>query len=473
MSDFLLTLGKSPRARAAVRRLGLPIPLPVALRRDPSPWRARPLAEERIVVGAFGGARMLAPIASCLAAAGADAYLASPDLTPAFLEPCETFGRPARPLDALGPGARIRAVVYDATGIGDLAGLPSLFESVQPLVSRLASSGRIVVVARGGGEPETEAAAAQAALEGFVRSVAKEIGRAGATANLIRVEDGARKHLAPVLRFLLSGKSAFITGQPIAIGTPARDVEEQPPLVRPLEKKIALVTGAARGIGAATARALALEGAHVVCLDRPADVGPASQLAREIGGTPLGVDVAAEGGAGVVEQAVRALGGVDVLVHNAGITRDKTLARMSSEQWGSVLAVNLGAVLRMTAALEPLLRDQGRIVCLSSVAGIAGNVGQTAYAASKAGVLGFVRATAERLAERGITVNAVAPGFIETKMTAAMPMAIREAARRLSALGQGGRPEDVAQAIVFLASPGAQGITGRALRVCGGAFVGA
>ena len=171
--------------------------------------------------------------------------------------------------------------------------------------------------------------------------------------------------------------------------------------------------------------------------------------------------------------AVRALGGVDVIVHNAGITRDKTLARMKPELWDQVMEINLVAVLRTTAALEPMLRDHGRIVCLSSIAGISGNMGQTNYAASKAGIIGFVRSTAERLADRGVTVNAIAPGFIETRMTAAIPIAIREVGRRLSALGQGGLPEDVAQAITFLATPGAHGITGRTLRVCGGAFLGA
>jgi 3-oxoacyl-[acyl-carrier protein] reductase len=164
-------------------------------------------------------------------------------------------------------------------------------------------------------------------------------------------------------------------------------------------------------------------------------------------------------------------GPFDIVVHNAGITRDKTLARMKPEQWDQVLEVNLASVVRATAAVE--IRDGGRIVCLSSIAGLAGNMGQTAYAASKAGIVGFVRETSRKLAPRGITVNAIAPGFIETRLTAAIPVAIREVARRLSALAQGGLPEDVAQAIVFLASPGAQGITGRTLRVCGGAFVGA
>jgi 3-oxoacyl-[acyl-carrier protein] reductase len=148
---------------------------------------------------------------------------------------------------------------------------------------------------------------------------------------------------------------------------------------------------------------------------------------------------------------------------------------MSPEQWSLAVEVNLGAVIRINDALlaKKVLRDGGRIVCLSSVSGIAGNRGQTNYSASKAGIVGYVDALAPKVAKRGITVNAIAPGFIETRLTEAMPVVIREAARRLSALGQGGQPTDVGQAITFLATPGAAGITGSVLRVCGGALVGA
>ena len=309
-----------------------------------------------------------------------------------------------------------------------------------------------------------------------MRSLAKEIGRFGATANLVLVEPGAEARLAAVLRFVLSSRSAFVTAQPFVVTSRARGGAE-PVFVRSLEKKTALVTGAARGIGNATARLLAQEGAHVLCLDRPADDAATSQLAREIGGTPLLVDMSAADAPARIVAAASARGGVDVVVHNAGITRDKTLARMSDSQWDQVLGVNLAAVIRTTEALtapeKGLLKDGGRIVCLSSIAGLAGNVGQTNYGASKAGIIGYVRALSEQLADRGITVNAIAPGFIETRLTAAIPFAIREAARRMSALAQGGQPEDVAQAIVFLATPGAQGITGRTLRVCGGSLVGA
>lgn len=471
MTDVLLELGRNPQARRVLKALGLPIPLPQALRRDRGPWTARPLADRCAVVGASAGAELVGVIAECLTAAGADPFVSMPaELAEAFRAPGETFGRPARPLDTLDRSADI--VVLDATGLRDPEALRRLFDFFHPLVGKLARSGRVLVLGRPSAGLEPAAAAAQGALDGFVRSVAKEIGRVGATANLVLVDPDAHRRLGPVLRFVLSDRSAFVTAQPLHVTARAHAIDE-PALVRPLEKKIALVTGCARGIGEATARLLAQEGAHVVCLDRPADQGPTSQLARAIGGTPLLVDLAGAGAPVAVAAALQALGGADVVVHNAGVTRDKTLGRMTPEQWDAVLGVNLAAVVRTQTAIDPLLRDGGRVVCLSSIAGLAGNVGQSAYAASKAGIVAYVRAQADRGAARGITVNAIAPGFIETRLTAAIPLHIREVARRLSALGQGGLPEDVAQAIVFLSSPGAQGITGCTLRVCGGAFVGA
>ncbi len=314
------------------------------------------------------------------------------------------------------------------------------------------------------------------ALTGFIKSAAKEIGGKGATANLLLVDRGAESRVAGALEFFLSARSAFVSAQPVSVSAAARDVgmNGHGTPARALDRKIAIVTGAARGIGEATARLLAAQGAHVVCVDRPEDAGPTSQLARDIKGTPLGLDVIAPDAGDKLVAAARALGGADIVVQNAGITRDKTLGRMKEELWDMVLGVNLAAVVKLTAALEAnALRDGGRVVCLSSIAGIAGNNGQTNYAASKGGVAGYVRGLAPKLASRGITVNAVAPGFIETRMTAAVPVAIREAGRRLSALGQGGVPEDVAQAIAFLSSPAAHGLTGQVLRVCGGGFIGA
>ena len=168
--------------------------------------------------------------------------------------------------------------------------------------------------------------------------------------------------------------------------------------------------------------------------------------------------------------------GLDLLIHNAGITRDRRLVNMPAERWISVLEVNLASVLRTTDALlkDGTLKRGGRIVATASIAGLAGNAGQTNYGASKAGVVGLVRSLAPRaLAEHGVTVNAVAPGFIETKMTAAVPLFIREAGRRMNSLAQGGLPADVAETTAWLAHPASGGVNGQVVRVCGQSLLGA
>lgn len=479
MTDFLLELGKNPTARKLIKTVGLPVPVPQALRRAKGPAEERPLHDRDVVYGAGPAAAMTAVLAGALARAGADVHLFGGDaaLREPFVEPGQAYGRPARVLDpqALPDSFKADAMVFDATGLQDPGQLRSLYDFFHPLGQRLGANGRVVVIGRpAAGASSPRAAAAAAALEGFVRSLAKEVGKRGSTAQLLAVSEGAEARVEPVLRFLLSPRSAFISGQPVVVD--ARVAwPERVPQVRLLEGKVALVTGAARGIGAATCELLAAEGAHVVCLDRPQDDALVSQVARKIGGSVLLADVSDPGAPAAIAEDLRARhGGVDVVVHNAGITRDKTIARMKPELWDQTIDVNLSAVARITEALlQGPLRDGGRIVLLSSIAGIAGNMGQTNYAASKAGIVGYTRGLADTLVERGITVNAIAPGFIETRLTAAIPVMIREAARRLSNLGQGGLPQDVGEAITFLATPGAAGITGRVLRVCGGALVGA
>jgi 3-oxoacyl-[acyl-carrier protein] reductase len=236
---------------------------------------------------------------------------------------------------------------------------------------------------------------------------------------------------------------------------------------RPLAGKVAVVTGASRGIGAAIAEVLARDGARVVCADVPAQGEDLAAVANSVGGTALQVDVTSE-------RAPETLAGrgADIVIHNAGITRDRTLARMSEDEWDSVLAVNLESIERINDALLEA-GDVRRIVCVSSVSGIAGNRGQANYATSKAGVIGVVDALAPALAKRQGTINAVAPGFIETRMTAAMPLATREAGRRMNSLAQGGLPVDVAETIAWLASPGSAGVNGNVVRVCGQSLIGA
>ncbi|MBI2376016.1 MAG: 3-oxoacyl-ACP reductase [Deltaproteobacteria bacterium] len=469
MNDFLVELGTNPTARLVAQKLGLPISLPQKLKRAAQPWEERPLADRDLVVSP---AELEGALCAALPKAGANVWLSGGDFQ-AFSEAGEPWGRPPRLSSECGEDFKAHGLIFDASGLSEPAGLSSLFGFFQPRIRALRSCARILVLGRTGERLSPAKAAAQMALEGFVRSLAKEVGKYGSTVALVRVEAGAEDRLEPVLRFLLSDRAAFVTGQPIEL----RSTVRAPAAVRdfrPLEGKVALVTGAARGIGAATAKVLAREGARVICLDRPEDDGPLSAVARDLGGAPLLADLADPKTPETVASFVKErFSGIDVIVHNAGITRDRTLAKMDAETFDKAIDVNLSAVIRLEGALDGLLRDDGRVVTLASVAGIAGNFGQTNYAASKAGVVGWVGAVAPSLASRGISVNSVAPGFIETRLTAAIPVATREVARRLSALGQGGLPEDVAEVIGFLASPGSFGLTGQTLRVCGGSFVGA
>ena len=482
MSDFLLELGKNPNARNLIKSLGLPLPMPQALERAKGPWQERPLASRNVAVGLANGAQLVNVIADTLAKAGANPQLVGPGHTPeAWQAPGEAYGRPATLLGSEIPERFLASgLVFDATGMQSPSDLGQLHDFFHPIVGRIARSGRAIVLARPHLSSGTPArAATQRALEGFARALAKEIGRRGATAHVVYVDEGAEARLPALLRYLLSPRSAFLSGQPFYLSMSASaggGTDTEAPTTRPLAKRIALVTGAARGIGAATARLLAAEGAHVVCLDRPQDDGPVSQIAREIGGSVLLQDVSAPDAPQAIATALEEQhGGVHIVVHNAGVTRDRTIAKMKRERWDQTVDINLGAVVAIDQALIDggVLLDGGRVICLSSVAGIAGNMGQTNYAASKAGVIGYVEALAPTLAERGITVNAIAPGFIETRLTHAIPAMIREAGRRLSNLGQGGLPRDIGDLVTFLASPGSQGLTGQVIRACGGALIGA
>jgi 3-oxoacyl-[acyl-carrier protein] reductase len=367
-------------------------------------------------------------------------------------------------------GPKIKAVVFDASAFTRTEDLKQLREFFQPLLKNLEHSAHVVILGRAPvGLDEALTASTQQALEGFSRSLAKEM-RNGGTVQLLQVEAGAEDQLEGALRFFLSPKSAFISGQVVRLSPCTSQVQDWS---RPLSGRRALVTGAARGIGAAIAETLARDGAEVVLLDVPQAKSDLEALAARLGGQALTLDI---GAADASTQLLEHLpAGLDIVVHNAGITRDKTLANMSSDFWDSVMAVNLNAPQVLTQALldSGTLRDNGRVILLASISGLAGNRGQTNYTTSKAGLIGLARALAPTLQPRGISINAVAPGFIETKMTASMPFALREAGRRMSSLGQGGVPQDVAEAVAWLAQPGAGAVTGQVLRVCGQSVIGA
>jgi 3-oxoacyl-[acyl-carrier protein] reductase len=369
-------------------------------------------------------------------------------------------------------------LVFDATGITTPAGLKGLHEFFTPVLRNLAHCARVVVV---GTTPEAtgsiEERIAQRALEGFTRSLGKEV-RNGATAALVYLAPDAKPAatgLESTLRFILSAKSAYVDGQVFYVG--AADATPPADWDRPLDGKVAIVTGAARGIGKTIAEVFARDGARVVAIDVESAEDALAETAASVGGTPLWLDVTADDAVDKISEhlADHHGGKADILVNNAGITRDKLLANMDDARWDSVLAVNLLAPLRLTEGLvaNGSLGDGARVVGLSSIAGIAGNRGQTNYGTTKAGMIGLTQALAPVLAEKGITINAVAPGFIETQMTAAIPLATREVGRRLNSLLQGGQPVDVAETIAYFASPASNAVTGNVVRVCGQGMIGA
>ncbi|MDN5929586.1 MAG: 3-oxoacyl-ACP reductase [Pseudonocardia sp.] len=443
-NDAFRDLSQNP----LVQRLGVPR-IPVLRRHTVG----APLLDGPALVGAIGGGRFAEPVRALLKDAGVAESTADSSL-------------------AGGGDGKLAAVVLDATAAGSLADLAAVQEFLTPAVRRLAPNGRLLLL---GPEPaeDVEAAAVAQALDGIVRSAAKEV-RAGATANLLVVSPDAAVDSS--VRFFLSGRSAYVDGQVVHVGTPVGPLPEESDVDRPLHGRVAVVTGAARGIGAAIADTLARDGARVVAVDIPAAGEALATVANRVGGTALQLDITAgDATERLLAHLAERHGRVDVVVHNAGITRDKLLANMDADRWNSVLAVNLRAQLAINTALldGDLLSDSGRIVCVASTSGIAGNRGQTNYAASKAGVIGMVRALAPRLAGRGATINAVAPGFIETEMTARMPLGTREAGRRINSLRQGGLPVDVAETVGWLGQAESGGVTGQVVRVCGQSLIGA
>lgn len=442
MSDRYLDFANSGVGGWLTGALGLPRPAPLQRRAEAGAGLVGPL-----LLGPDGNGRLAGIIGRLAGAAGQKTHAEwSPDV-------------------------RYGGLVFDASGCGDAVSAQALYRFFHQAIRSVAEHGRIVVI---GTPPElmadAEGEAIQRGLEGFVRSLAKEA-RRSIGVHMLYVAPGAEDAADSTLGFLLSPRSAYVSAQPIRVVVPVATSE---PGAGHKGRRV-LVTGASRGIGEAITRLFVAEGAQVVALDVTGAVAGLSALSAELGVETLALDITAPDAAEAILADARARGGYDAVIHNAGITRDRTLARMEPREWDAVMAVNLSAPLAITRALVEGegMRPNGRIVAVSSLSGIAGNMGQSNYALSKAAWIGAVRRLAPQLAWRGITINAVAPGFIETQMTAAIPFAIREAGRRMNSMGQGGHPVDVAETIAWLAHPDSGGVNGQVVRVCGQSLLGA
>lgn len=445
MADAYTRFVRSTPGAMIAKRTGLPRPARLLRRED----RPEPVLGPVVVLGDSAGADQIAQL---LLSWGADVRRRFEEL--------RRVGSVVAVLDEVDAPDQLGPVLLPLAGA----------------MRTLAPGSRVVTISRPATGQDPARDAARGGIEGFTRSLAHEM-RSGGTANGILAADGVALDAPGVigaLRFLLSARSAFVTGQFLEVSTADGTLTEDADT--PLAGRTALVTGAARGIGAAIARTLATDGAHLVVLDVPAAGTELSRLANELRAVPIQLDVTSDGAGERLVQFLREHSlTLDVLVLNAGITRDKLFANMTPDRWDPVIGVNITSQITLTNALidaGDVLGEQPRVVSLASTSGIAGNRGQTNYATSKAGVMAFVDALSSRLAEQGGTANAVAPGFIETEMTARMPAINREVARRVNSLQQGGLPVDVAEAISFLSSAEAGGIQGQTLRVCGQNIVG-
>jgi 3-oxoacyl-[acyl-carrier protein] reductase len=465
VSDRYSQLVNSFPGNLVAPRVGLPQPTKLD-RYEPG----QPVVAGKVLVGGAPGGRLGEAIAKVLAGASAEAAT-TPD--PALRDAAAKADLDASLFDPENGGdQRFKALVFDATGIKDSTELVELQRFFHPTVRKLERSGRVVVLGTPTFGCDTpRESTAQRALEGFTRSLGKEVGR-GSTVQLVYVSPGAEGELDSTLRFLLSPRSAYVSGQVIRIGPGVAKLPKVDP-ARPLDGKTALVTGASRGIGAAIAETLHRDGAKLVLLDVPQLSEDLAAVAKRLDADTIEIDITDEKAPKAIADKLKK--GVDVVVHNAGVTRDRTIAKMPEDRWSLLMEINLSSEERIDDELleRGLLNDNGRIVCVSSMSGIAGNSGQTNYATSKAGVIGMVEAMAPTLAEKGMTINAVAPGFIETQMTDAMPITIREAGRRMNSMSQGGLPVDVAETIAWFASPASTGVNGNTVRVCGQSLLGA
>ncbi|CAM9395528.1 unnamed protein product [Ectocarpus fasciculatus] len=380
--------------------------------------------------------------------------------------------------------AKAEALVCDVRGIRSTENLTLLQSALQGPISKMPRNGRIVMIANDTslllGREQAVAAASAAAVQGFVKSMAKEVAGKGITANTLMASEDldSRQGLSGPLLYFLSKRSSFVTGQTLKLSNNNQfRASENPGESFSVRGKRVVLTGASRGIGAYTAKLFSAEGADLLLVDHPSMEKTLSGFAATLGCKSVSLDVADAGSPAALKSSIlKAFGDhhMDVVVHNAGITRDKSYKKMSAEGFKDVIDVNLSSIIRMDDMLfSDCFKAGSRAVYLSSISGIAGTFGQTNYGCSKAGVVGYVASLGASVQSHGIGVNAVAPGFIETEMTGKIPLLTRNVGRHMNALLQGGFPVDVAEAILFLSTPAAAGVNGNTLRVCGNHLLGA
>lgn len=460
MADYFLELAKNPLARSIVTKLPLPVNLPPLLRRTAAAWSGEEFAGRSVLF----------------------LQTALPDSSDGRFENAvvETVHRlSGKIMHHVPAGEKVDAVLIDATSLDSPVGLDKVFLAVQKHLAFLASGGRIVIaaaVSEAEKDGRKEGGALTSALKAFVKSLGREVGRSGSTANLLLFPAGVAPQAAEVAGWLLSDRPAFISGQTLTLNHGA-DLEIVSGSL--LKDKSAVVTGASRGIGLAICKALRREGAKVLGIDHPSQKQELKDAMQAISADSMIQDLGDPLAPGKLAQLIAGADGgfghdgvIDIMVHNAGITRDRTLRRMSVSEWDSVMKLNYEFPLQMSSELltsspgkKPLLADGGRIIMISSIVGLAGNFGQTNYAAAKGGVIGLTTDLAAAYPKH--CINSIACGFIETGMTAKIPPIMREVARRMNALKQGGQPEDVAEATLLLAGPHGSQISGQVLRVCG------
>lgn len=485
-----------PRLRGLLGKLPLPIKLPTPLLRGTQSHGDRPLAGTRALL-----TRLQDPIDLALALGllrrGASLLVVESQVDSGLAEAVTAAGGRFAPWSS-----DIQNVVATASArmdrrpllvvdrlrepqAGDLAvnDATDRLQQVGQMVCRAPTGSRWILV----GDAELSLTPAgrllAAAALGCMRSVHKELGPSGSTAHRLTLAGATPDAVADAAAFLVGPRAAFLTGLDLTLTGTDGGPGGAPWNSRQLQGKIALVTGAARGIGAAVASRLAEAGAEVwindVAQAEEAGTAAVAKL-REAGATAhfVAADCADPRGATAIAQAIGRNGRLDVVVHNAGITRDRTLKKLDLATWRKVLAVDLGSMVQVQRAIQPLMAPASSAVLMSSVMGIAGNFGQTNYTAAKAGVIELARIWSEEWRDgtmrgSGMRANAIAPGFILTEMTAHMPLLNREMAKQLSSLLQPGLPADVADLALFLASAESRALTGQVVRCDGGMAFGA